>query len=197
MVCTGDNEQFLVIAGQLVVRRLTGNNGSVLSLRVPAARQSESRCCTARSTYSGTTARRSHSSRYWSSSYGGDSLRASYSRRNSPLQTAVRPPAADQPRRPPVHSCRFYSPPVRYVHSLLSLLKACLFRILAVKVAVGSHTSHVVHGHSGGSFDAGVNGCGIDRHTAPAADTDDTDMLGVHILPARRGSPPLRRNPRC
>ena len=63
-----------------------------------------------------------------------------------------------------------------------SLLKACLFRILAVKVAVGSHTSHVVHGHSSGSFDAGVNGCGVDCHTAPAADTDDTDALRVNIL---------------
>ena len=63
-----------------------------------------------------------------------------------------------------------------------SLLKACLLRILAVKVAVGSHTGHVVHGHGSGRFNAGVNGGGIDRHTAPAADTDDTDALRVNIL---------------
>ena len=63
-----------------------------------------------------------------------------------------------------------------------SLLKACLLRILTVKIAVSVHTGHVVHGHSGGSFDAGVNGSSIDRHTAPAADADDADALRVNIL---------------
>ena len=55
-----------------------------------------------------------------------------------------------------------------------SLFKACLLRILAVKVAVGSYTGHVVHSHSRGRFNAGIDGGGIDRHAAPAADTDDT-----------------------
>ena len=62
------------------------------------------------------------------------------------------------------------------------LLIACLLRILSIKISVGSYTGHVVHGHGRGSFDAGINGSGIDRHTAPATDTDDTDALRVNIL---------------
>ena len=62
------------------------------------------------------------------------------------------------------------------------LLKACLLRILRIKISVGSYTSHIVHGHGRGSFDAGVNGSGIDRHTAPATDTDDTDALQIFCL---------------
>ena len=63
-----------------------------------------------------------------------------------------------------------------------SFFKACLLRILTVKVAVGSYTGHIVHGHSRSRLDAGIDGGGIDRHTAPAADTNDTDALRVHIL---------------
>ena len=59
------------------------------------------------------------------------------------------------------------------------LLKACLLRILSIKISVGRYTGHVVHGHSSGNFDAGVNGGGIERHAAPATDTDDTDALRV------------------
>ena len=59
------------------------------------------------------------------------------------------------------------------------LLKACLLRILSIKISVGRYTGHVVHGHSRSSFNAGVNGSSIERHAAPAADTDDTDALRV------------------
>ena len=62
------------------------------------------------------------------------------------------------------------------------LLKACLLRILSIKISVGRYTGHVVHGYSRSSFDAGVNGRGIERHTAPATDTDDTDALRINIL---------------
>ena len=60
--------------------------------------------------------------------------------------------------------------------------RSLIVGILTVKVAFGIHTGHVVHGHSRSSFDTGVNCCGIDRHTAPAADADDTDALRVNIL---------------
>ena len=76
----------------------------------PAARRSESRCCIAGLAYSGTTARRSHSNRRWSSDCGDGSLAAFCSRRSSPSRTAVRPPTADQLRHTPAHRHRFYTP---------------------------------------------------------------------------------------
>ena len=61
---------------------------------------------------------------------------------------------------------------------------ACFFSrsLKLIILSVGSYTGHIVHGHSSGSFDAGVDCRRIDRHAAPATDTDDTDTLGVHIL---------------
>ena len=63
-----------------------------------------------------------------------------------------------------------------------SLLKARLLGILRVKIAVGGHAGHVVHGHGGGRLDAGVDSRSVYRHAAPAADADDADALGVNIL---------------
>ncbi len=64
----------------------------------------------------------------------------------------------------------------------LPLFKACLLGILCVKIAVGGHASHIVHGYSDGRLDARVDGCGVDRYTAPPADADDTDALRVNIM---------------
>ena len=64
----------------------------------------------------------------------------------------------------------------------LPLFKACLLGILCVKIAVGGHTGHVVHSHGGGRLDARVDGRGVDRHTAPAADADDADTRRGNVI---------------
>ena len=66
------------------------------------------------------------------------------------------------------------------------LLKAGITGILTVKISVGVHTGHIVHGHSRCRFDAGVHSGGIDSHAAPATDTDDTDFLWVNIFLHRK-----------
>ena len=67
------------------------------------------------------------------------------------------------------------------VHGLF-LFKTRLLGIFCIKIAVGSDTGHIVHGHGSGRLDAGVLRGGVDSHPAPAADADDTDTLRVDVL---------------
>ena len=54
--------------------------------------------------------------------------------------------------------------------------------VVGVKVAVGGHAGHVVHRGRDGGLDARVDGGGVGRHAAPAADAEDADALRVHIV---------------
>ena len=54
--------------------------------------------------------------------------------------------------------------------------------VVGVKVAVGGHTGHVVHRGRDGGLDARVDGGGVERHAAPAADAEDADALRVDII---------------
>ena len=67
------------------------------------------------------------------------------------------------------------------VHGLLFGI-AGVGGVFTVKIAVGIHAGHVVHGHGGGRLDAGILCGGVHRHAAPAADADDPDALRVNIL---------------
>ena len=54
--------------------------------------------------------------------------------------------------------------------------------VFAVKISIGVHTSHIIHGHGSGCLNAGIHSSGIDCHAAPAANADDTDAVGVNIF---------------
>ena len=54
--------------------------------------------------------------------------------------------------------------------------------VVGVKVAVGGHAGHVVHRGRDGGLDARVDGGGVERHAAPAADAEDADALRVYIV---------------
>ena len=78
VICAGDNEQLLVVPGQLVVRRFAENSESVPFRHAPAAQQIGSRCRIARSAYSGKKVKRSRSDHCWSPGCGDDSRGACF-----------------------------------------------------------------------------------------------------------------------
>ena len=51
----------------------------------------------------------------------------------------------------------------------------------AVKIAFRSCAAYVVHRRGHGSFDARVDGCGIDGKSAPAANPDKPDTFRIHV----------------
>ena len=55
--------------------------------------------------------------------------------------------------------------------------------IVGVEIPVGVHAAHVIHGSGDRCLDAGVDGCGIDCHAAPAANAEDADAFRVNVLP--------------
>ena len=71
------------------------------------------------------------------------------------------------------------------VHGLF-LFVAGIAGILTVKISVGVHTGHIVHGRCHSSLDAGIHSSGIDGHAAPAANADDTDALRVNSFLYRK-----------
>ena len=178
MICTGDHEQFLVIAGQLAVRCFA----EIAGVRLFPVYQQHGRA-----DFAAVLQDRHIQER----------------QRGSHIPTAVGVQAAGVIatwrfvvgiivlyklrcvlRQRIDHTACQSIGAVFVIYSALCihgffLLKACLLRILSIKISVGRYTGHVVHGHGRGNFDAGVNGGGIERHAAPAADTDDTDALRV------------------
>ena len=50
----------------------------------------------------------------------------------------------------------------------------------AAKVTLTRHAGHIIHGGSNRCFDPGIQRRCIDGHSAPAADADDADALGIH-----------------
>ena len=66
-------------------------------------------------------------------------------------------------------------------HGFLRLVAGFL-AVGGVEVSLRVHAGHVVHRGSDRGFDAGIEGCSIDRHAAPAADADDTDAVRIGLL---------------
>ena len=58
--------------------------------------------------------------------------------------------------------------------------------VVGVEVAVGGHAGHVVHRGRDGGLDARVDGGGVERHAAPAADAEDADALRVDVRTHRQ-----------
>ena len=59
---------------------------------------------------------------------------------------------------------------------------ACVGIVGSIEIAIGIDTAHVVHGSGYGGLDAGVDGCGIDCHATPTADAENTYLFRVHIV---------------
>ena len=55
-----------------------------------------------------------------------------------------------------------------------------------VEIAVGRHAAHVVHRRGDGRPNARIDGSGIERHAAPAADAEDADAPGIDPLRGRK-----------
>ena len=58
----------------------------------------------------------------------------------------------------------------------------CFFTVFGIEIALGVHTSHVVHGRDHRRLDAGVQRCGVQGHAAPAADADDADTGRINSV---------------
>ena len=69
------------------------------------------------------------------------------------------------------------------VQSGLFLIALC-FTVLRVKITVGVDAGHVVHGGNDRRLDAGIERRDIQRHTAPSANADDTDAVGIDPIVA-------------
>ena len=67
--------------------------------------------------------------------------------------------------------------------------------VVGIEIAVGIDATHVVHRRSDCRLDARVCGSGIDGQSAPAADADDTDLLGIDFVIGRKKIDSSRKNP--
>ena len=59
---------------------------------------------------------------------------------------------------------------------------ALFLAVIGVEISLCVHSCHIVHGRGDRRLDAGVQRRRVERHAAPAADTEDTDPLGVDVL---------------
>ena len=58
---------------------------------------------------------------------------------------------------------------------------ACIL-IHGIKIPIGIHAAHVIHGHGGSRLHTGVNRRCVQGKSAPAADPDDADAFRIHIV---------------
>ena len=65
----------------------------------------------------------------------------------------------------------------------LFLLVPGSLTVLCVKIAIGVHAGHIVHGGSTSGLNSGVQRCRVQGHAAPAANADDPDFFRVCIFP--------------
>ena len=63
----------------------------------------------------------------------------------------------------------------------LTNLMAGLLAVGGVEIALGGDAAHIVHGGDHGGLDPGVDGCGVQRQSAPAADAQDADAVRIHV----------------
>ena len=178
VVCIGDNEQFLVIAGQLAVRCFA----EIAGVRLFPVYQQHSRADLAAVLQDRHIQERQRGGHIPAAV--GIQAAGMVASRSLIVGIIVLYKLRCVLRQRINYATRQRIAAVFVIYSALCihgffLLKACLLRILSIKISVGRYTGHVVHGHSSGNFDAGVNGGGIERHAAPATDTDDTDALRV------------------
>ena len=69
---------------------------------------------------------------------------------------------------------------------LFACLVTCVGVICRIEITVGGNAAHVVHRRSHRRFDACVDGCGVDSHSAPTADTQYADAFRVCIFACRQ-----------
>ena len=67
-----------------------------------------------------------------------------------------------------------------------SLFISGFFAILCVKISFCRYARHIIHGRRNGSLDSRINRRGIQRHTSPAANTDNTDFFRIHAIMRRQ-----------
>ena len=58
--------------------------------------------------------------------------------------------------------------------------------VFGVKITVGVHARHIIHGAGYGSFNAGIKCGGVQCHAAPAANADNADFIGVNHFVCRK-----------
>ena len=58
--------------------------------------------------------------------------------------------------------------------------------VSGIEITVGSGTAHVIHRRSHCSLDAGIHGGGIDGHSTPATDAEDTDAFRINVFACRQ-----------
>ena len=90
---------------------------------------------------------------------------------------------------PTRHRRRFYLIRLHIMHPKICFTKfACFFSrsLKLIILSVGSYTGHIVHGHSSGSFDAGVDCSGVQCKTAESADAEHPDLVVVDALEVRQ-----------
>ena len=63
---------------------------------------------------------------------------------------------------------------------------ARLFTVLTVKISIRIHSRHIIHCRGHRRLDAGVQRSSIDRHAAPAADSENTDPVGIDFVVQRQ-----------
>ena len=63
-----------------------------------------------------------------------------------------------------------------------ALFLARLLAVLSVKISLGVDSCHIVHGCADRCLDSGIDGSGVQCHSAPTADADDADFLRVNII---------------
>ena len=63
---------------------------------------------------------------------------------------------------------------------------ACITAVFGVKITVGVHARHIIHGTGYGSFNAGIQRGGVQCHAAPAANANNAYFIGVNHFICRK-----------
>ena len=68
----------------------------------------------------------------------------------------------------------------------LFLRITCFFTVLRIKVSIRIYSCHIIHGRSNGCFYSCIQRSCVKSHSTPAADSNDSYFIRIHIFPNRK-----------